>query len=1538
MEQKKELTLLSELSTISIKNYSNALHINFMPQLRALLDVASAHQPPNVIGQEALGIASTIEERAAVVTLSEKSSTFDASKRVLTVKEKPIEIIVDKAIDEETLLNLTRLVGEHSPKSITEEEARMLMTLLDQQGSIDILKYKRNGIRIVFRIPEKTFQPLMGLPPAFNHFTGRERELEALKIHQEGVQVISTLEPHHADEGEQDAVTSQIAGSGGIGKSTLANFHARQQFREKKYAWVLWLNGGLDEKNAENNLQSQLSRLGAEFGFDLKQIKDKDLYRLIYKTLCEKGKGLIVFDDMPNASLAAAYSPESFDQSKMDVLITTRNARYFGPGINKIILDVFTLEDAKQYIHRMLEKPVSDEDAEKLATTLGRYPLAVTQAIAYINDKKCSIDAFCERYKQFLNARKAYLSEPVPGSDPYELERRAKERQFKSTMIAVVQLSLEQVEANCESDEGFAQAKNLLMGTAFLAPEIAIPKGLLRQWIPNDPAEVEIDQTLTILRQFSLLEESDVPENFRIHQVIQDVIMIIENKKADELKQTLHQVCQYVRSYYHLDHNLLSEEMRQQALLPHLQQLKEKLETCDTKDEIETQKILLDIMISIGMVFRQQGKDKLSVKLLNEAESFYKALGLNEPAYLIRIFSTLGSVYGNLRYPREQEKALLQVIALITKTYGPEHPNLFQNLNNLADAYLHLGKFEEAKQILLRAEKIYSASKDIEESFYANTLANMASVYCELGDPKQGIEYRKKAVAILVRDLGSEHIYLAPSYADLGSDFGRLGDDKTCREYLEKAISIREKYFGADHPATLEITVLLCEWLRVGGDAKQSYQLLVKILSVQQAEYGDEHHMVAKTKYKIAKTLMTLGSYKEALAYIQKALSVLTAFYGDENHLLLDEIEISKSELLHDLGETKHALILIDQVLEKQRRFYGDGHHHLSKTLSAKAKVLLDLGETKESKKILKVLLKTENAFFGDKHPRTVNTLVTLGDAYRQSGKDVKAEKLLCDAREIIIGSFGEDHPENIHINSALGLVYLAQGDDEKALDFHQRALTLSERDLKPDHPEIATSLTHLAMDYAALGDRDKTIEFIDRALASKKAYYGEKHPHILDSLMVKGNALGAKGDAAAALVLFDEALRIQESYYGENHPMLISTLKSICQALVEIGEIKEAKIKLDRAQALCHQFEKADAIIYAEVLMNMASVCSFSRDQHKAIEHQLKALKIIMNKLGKTHPMLAKSMMNLGAYYIELKDPIKALPYINKAIDIQTKKFGFDHVETAMTRCNRALVQWDLNKCDEAIRETIAILKIFRHYFGKYHPKTLHIHKLIFNILGDHSKLTLSVCPSLVEYCVILGEKSLLEKFLAISETEIDPSKVQLLKIQSCLNEEDYEQTLTLLPGCSEEVRNRVDVEEIKSKRDDKLVRLHVSQCVVNNYRRTPRYTFQTMMAYVVAMRTLGHHKDVISVIEGMIKIYKDPFQLSNLYRELAKCYKLNGAYEDAMKCAQASLQYRSDPEIINLAADIQVLFNITPQLYKILDYLSALMKSCVTPISFGH
>lgn len=55
MEEQKELTILSELCLVSIKNFSTTLEVNFLPQLNTLLSMASSHQPHTLISPEARG-------------------------------------------------------------------------------------------------------------------------------------------------------------------------------------------------------------------------------------------------------------------------------------------------------------------------------------------------------------------------------------------------------------------------------------------------------------------------------------------------------------------------------------------------------------------------------------------------------------------------------------------------------------------------------------------------------------------------------------------------------------------------------------------------------------------------------------------------------------------------------------------------------------------------------------------------------------------------------------------------------------------------------------------------------------------------------------------------------------------------------------------------------------------------------------------------------------------------------------------------------------------------------------------------------------------------------------------------------------------------------------------------------------------------------------------------------------------------------------------------------------------------------------------
>lgn len=404
MESSREISLLAQVSTVTIKNYHNKILVDLQPHLEKLLQTANAYAPSHTIPSPAVAIAAEINSSSSVLHFSSSNTALKTSSDTLTVNQPPLEIVIERPLDEESLLGLSRILGQHTPASLSPQEVTSLVALLES-NQINHLKIKSTGVRFIFRILEQTFRPLYRLPPPFEHFTGRTEELAVLREARDTIKVIAPREDLSLEE-KHDKTISQIAGTGGIGKSQLANYYARLQFRHKKCDWIIWITGGENDQRAQHNLSSQFADLGLALGLDVKELKDDALYELIYQRLAVKGRGLVIIDDAPNYDVVKSFLPERFGHPEMDVLITTRNSHTFDSVLTKILLDVFTLTDAKQYIHRLLKETTTEAEAELLATTLDRYPLALTQALAYILNNQCTIEQYCQRYTTLRAAQK----------------------------------------------------------------------------------------------------------------------------------------------------------------------------------------------------------------------------------------------------------------------------------------------------------------------------------------------------------------------------------------------------------------------------------------------------------------------------------------------------------------------------------------------------------------------------------------------------------------------------------------------------------------------------------------------------------------------------------------------------------------------------------------------------------------------------------------------------------------------------------------------------------------------------------------------------------------------------------------------------------------------------------------------------------------------------------------------------------------------------------------------------------------------------
>ncbi len=519
MESAKEVPLFTQLSTVSIENYNNTIVVH----LRPILEVATLRTPPNSIESNAVGVVLNKID-SSVVHISSPKQGLKPSEHILTLKEQPVEIVIEQPLDETSFVNLLKLLGEHTPASMSQEQRGSLMGLLKENPLVvNQLNIKKTGIRIVFRIPKQTFNPLYCLPPPSELFIGREQELKQLQTQR-----------------NQGKNILQIAGTGGIGKSQLANYYARLQFREKKYNWIIWMKGG-DLQTIKANLSSQFIELGLALGLPVNQLKGEPLHQLIYERLAAKGRGLVIVDDVPNYKFVKPFLPENFNQLEIDVLITTRNSLKFGPLISKIILDVFTLDDAKLYIRRLLKETITEADAEVLARTLDRYPLVLTQAVTTIRDKQSAV-----------------------------------------TMKAIVELSLEQVKIICKTEEVFERAMRVLSAASYLAPEVPIPKALLGKWLPEDEGEIYIDEVLEALRAVSLVEEDKLTATYRIHKAVQDILK--HHETSESIQKTLLKWNEIVESYLNLSRSKIREYDQEihHALETHLTVLAQNLSACES--------------------------------------------------------------------------------------------------------------------------------------------------------------------------------------------------------------------------------------------------------------------------------------------------------------------------------------------------------------------------------------------------------------------------------------------------------------------------------------------------------------------------------------------------------------------------------------------------------------------------------------------------------------------------------------------------------------------------------------------------------------------------------------------------------------------------------------------------------------------------------------------------------------------------------------------------------------------------------------------
>ena len=346
--------------------------------------------------------------------------------------------------------------------------------------------------------------PSYGLPLENDTFTGREAQLTAIT--------------------HQLKTTGQcvITGLAGVGKSSLALAYVHKARSEAhsaavstaNYGYTVWLSG----HNAESAFKS-LVEDNQELGIKVASYKD-DLPGLLdafYSKLVDRYKNvLFVFDEVSDKEAIRPFLPRSqADNGKLHIIITTRSALNWEAPL---VLSPLTTNDAKDYIRSILTT-ASEAAADALAKLLYNFPLALSQALAYMKEHACGIEDH-NRSQGYLSLYREHADELLQ-QKPYKSDYKltiydtwyasiARMRDKNPKVIAFWKFCIDS-DSNKISSESISAA-------------LSIPKG-----------DMAYDALLIALRSESLITLENGQDTVLLHPLLQQVMrMRLQTLPVDE--------------------------------------------------------------------------------------------------------------------------------------------------------------------------------------------------------------------------------------------------------------------------------------------------------------------------------------------------------------------------------------------------------------------------------------------------------------------------------------------------------------------------------------------------------------------------------------------------------------------------------------------------------------------------------------------------------------------------------------------------------------------------------------------------------------------------------------------------------------------------------------------------------------------------------------------------------------------------------------------------------------------------------------------
>ena len=730
------------------------------------------------------------------------------------------------------------------------------------------------------------------------------------------------------DEGLADDSVRRIllTGAGGVGKSQLAAaaFHRARQ-RCELLLWVAADNRAsvLDgyarawRALSRASLTGDGAAPGTGPGSD-----DETQADLFLAWLRSTGTSwLVVLDDVDDLGEVAGLWPVG-DAGRTVVTTRRRDASLLRPGVRVVPVGVFSLDEATGYLADRLAldpDPAGaqglvathrSEDLPALATALGCFPLALSQAAAFLIDTGLGLPS----YLSLLTDERESLAGLFPSSSPAD--------EHSGTVTSTLQLAL----GRAESLAPPGTARALLELISVLAPD-GIPEAVLlgpaararlgRDQLRGRGELAERDSLLALraLHRLSLVTHQGPPGGpavVEVHSLVQRAVRDgvpadrragIAVAAADALEEVwsapdcapetataLYRCAEALLA--HADDHLwsdggmhpllrrlgphlaglgrhdaaramarrLTDRARRQLPAGHRDLLTLRAQTAQAEGDLgnttEAVRLLADIRREAEDVLGPADLDTLSIRL-------HEARLRMESGLIVAALADLVTLAAEARTVLAADDPL--VIS------AEEHVALCRGLS---------GDAEGARDAYTALAGELERGLGPQHPSTLRVLAELSRWIGETGDVRSAVATYQKAVNGLVHVIGRLHHDTLVARHNLAYWHGIAGDHDLAVEQLTTAADDAELALGAEHPTTLTHRANLAFWRGFAGDTVAAMEQLDLLHGTVERVFGRDHPRSLRIRQQRAELLYRSGDHATAMSQLTAVLADMTRVQG----------------------------------------------------------------------------------------------------------------------------------------------------------------------------------------------------------------------------------------------------------------------------------------------------------------------------------------------------------------------------------------------------------------------------------------------------------------------------------------------------------------------------------------------------------------------------------------------------------------------------------------------------------------------------------